>query len=131
MNTCHHVFDHWATIPWGIPNVCNFEDLHKSRVNRLARRGNIARVSDELGQRADLCRINRSQFCYKFAVEFNLRRYTKDAQEVALLVDTLAGGSLRIRTRLTCSDEPRLRVRMSIHPEGTSCGHVRSRFEWV
>jgi hypothetical protein len=39
INTCHHVFDHWATIPSGIPNVCNVEDLHKSRVNRLAKEG--------------------------------------------------------------------------------------------
>jgi hypothetical protein len=62
INTCQHVFDHWATIPSGIPNVCNFEDLHKSRVNRLARRGNIARVSDELGQRADLCRTDSPHF---------------------------------------------------------------------
>ena len=55
INTCDHVLDHWATIPSGISNVCNFEDLHKSRANRLARRGNIARVSDQFGQRADLC----------------------------------------------------------------------------
>jgi len=67
INTCDHVFHHWATIPSGISNVCNFEDLHKSRANRLARRGNIARVSDKLGQRADLCSAFKS----------NMRRYTK------------------------------------------------------
>ena len=56
-------------------------------------------------------------------------RPSKDAQEVALLVDTLAGGSLRTSTRPTCSDEPSPRVCMSTHPEGNSCGHVQSRLE--
>jgi hypothetical protein len=36
-----------------------------------------------------------------------------------------AGGSLRISTP---PDEPSPRVCMSIHPEGKSCWHVRSRF---
>ena len=36
ITTCDHVFDHWGTSPSGISNVCNFEDLHKSRANRFA-----------------------------------------------------------------------------------------------
>jgi len=40
------------------------------------------------------------------------------------------GGLLRSSTRPTlCSDEPSPRVYTSNHPEGQSCGHVRSRFE--
>ena len=41
-----------------------------------------------------------------------------------------AGGLVRTSTRPTlCSDEPSLRVCMSVHLQGKSCGLVRSRFE--
>ena len=39
ITTCNHVFDHWEPIPLGISNVCNFENLHKSRANRFAKEG--------------------------------------------------------------------------------------------
>ena len=55
ITTCDHVFDPWETIPSGISNVLKFRNLHKSRANRFARRGNLTRVSGKLGTRTDLC----------------------------------------------------------------------------
>jgi len=56
ITTCDHVFDHWGTVPSEIPKVVKFRNLHKSRANRFARRGNLTRVSGKLAQRTDLCR---------------------------------------------------------------------------
>ena len=91
------MFEYWETIPSEILNVLKFRNLHKSRANRFARRGNLTRVSGNLVDRIDLCSSD-SRVCG------NLPRFVIEKKKVAVIVGVLSDCTVQVEGFKFCDE---------------------------